>query len=36
MNYVASLYAGCMYIVNLKIVISYKNQNKIPIQIKVL
>ena len=36
MNYVAGLYAGCMYIVSLKIVISYKNQNKIPIQIKAL
>ena len=36
MNYVAGLYAGCMYIVSLKIVISYKNQNKIPIQITFL
>ena len=36
MNYVADLYAACMYIVNLKIVINYKNQNKIPTQIKAL
>ena len=36
MNYVAGLYTGCIYIVSLKTVISYKNRNKIPIQIKAL
>ena len=36
MNYVASIYARCMYFVNLKIVISYKNQIKIAIKIKAL